>query len=183
MTKTKKGSAMTDFVAPIGVLLLICIVASALLAYTNSITAPIIEAAAEEAAEQARIAVMPEADGFEQLQVEGLPETVTGVYKATNGVGYVFMLTADGYGGRDTLNMTCGIDSEGKITATQVLSHEETVGLGSKIAGEDFQSQFVGKDAGLEGVDTIGGATFSSNYFIGAIQDAFTAYDMVKEGA
>ena len=32
-------------------------------------------------------------------------------------------------------------------------------------------------------VDIIGGATFSSNYFIGAIRDAFTAYDMVKEGA
>lgn len=182
MTKTK-NSAISDFVLPIGVLLIICIVASALLAYTNSITAPIIEAAAEEAAEQARIAVMPEADGFEELQVDGLPETVTGVYEATNGVGYVFMLTADGYGGRDTLSITCGIDSEGKITDTQVLSHSETVGLGSKITGDDFRGQFTGKDSNLEGVDIIGGATFSSNYFIGAIRDAFTAYDMVKEGA
>ncbi len=181
MTKTK-SSVVSDFVLPIGVLLLICIVASALLAYTNSVTAPIIEAAAEEAAEQARIAVMPEADGFEELQVDGLPETVTGVYEATNGVGYVFMLTADGYGGRDTLSITCGIDSEGKITDTQVLSHSETVGLGSKITGDDFRSQFVGKDASLEGVDIISGATFSSNYYINAIRDAFTAYDLVKEG-
>lgn len=181
MTKTK-SSVVSDFVLPIGVLLIICIVASALLAYTNSVTAPIIEAAAEEAAEQARIAVMPEADGFEELQVDGLPETVTGVYEATNGVGYVFMLTADGYGGRDTLSITCGIDSEGKITDTQVLSHEETVGLGSKITGDDFRSQFVGKDASLEGVDIISGATFSSNYYINAIRDAFTAYDLVKEG-
>lgn len=181
MTKTK-SSAVSDFVLPIGVLLIICIVASALLAYTNSVTAPIIEAAAEEAAEQARIAVMPEADGFEELQVDGLPETVTGVYEATNGVGYVFMLTADGYGGRDTLSITCGIDSEGKITDTQVLSHSETVGLGSKITGDDFRSQFVGKDASLEGVDIISGATFSSNYYINAIRDAFTAYDLVKEG-
>lgn len=181
MTKTK-SSVVSDFVLPIGVLLIICIVASALLAYTNSVTAPIIEAAAEEAAEQARIAVMPEADGFEELQVDGLPETVTGVYEATNGVGYVFMLTADGYGGRDTLSITCGIDSEGKITDTQVLSHSETVGLGSKITGDDFRSQFVGKDASLEGVDIISGATFSSNYYINAIRDAFTAYDLVKEG-
>lgn len=181
MTKTK-SSAVSDFVLPIGVLLLICIVASALLAYTNSVTAPIIAASEEEAARQARIAVLPEADGFEELQVDGLPETVTGVYEATNGVGYVFMLTADGYGGRDTLSITCGIDSEGKITDTQVLSHEETVGLGSKITGDDFRSQFVGKDASLEGVDIISGATFSSNYYINAIRDAFTAYDLVKEG-
>ena len=94
-----------------------------------------------------------------------------GVYEATNGVGYVFMLTADGYGGRDTLSITCGIDSEGKITDTQVLSHSETVGLGSKITGDDFRGQFTGKDSNLEGVDIIGGATFSSNYFIGAIRD------------
>lgn len=181
MTKTK-SSVVSDFVLPIGVLLLICIVASALLAYTNSVTAPIIAASEEEAARQARIAVLPEADGFEELQVDGLPETVTGVYEATNGVGYVFMLTADGYGGRDTLSITCGIDSEGKITDTQVLSHEETVGLGSKITGDDFRSQFVGKDASLEGVDIISGATFSSNYYINAIRDAFTAYDLVKEG-
>lgn len=181
MTKTK-SSVVSDFVLPIGVLLLICIVASALLAYTNSVTAPIIAASEEEAARQARIAVLPEADDFEEIQVDGLPETVTGVYEATNGVGYVFMLTADGYGGRDTLSITCGIDSEGKITDTQVLSHEETVGLGSKITGDDFRSQFVGKDASLEGVDIISGATFSSNYYINAIRDAFTAYDLVKEG-
>lgn len=182
MTKTKR-SMWTDFIAPIGVLLLICIVASALLAYTNSVTAPIIAQAQAQAAEEARIAVLPEADGFEQLTVDGLPETVTEVYRSTNDAGYVFMLTCDGYGGRDTLNLICGIDIGGRITGTQVLSHEETVGLGSKIAEEDFRGQFLGKDAGLEGVDAIGGATVSSNYFMGAIEDAFAAYDMVKEGA
>ena len=181
MTKTK-SSVVSDFVLPIGVLLLICIVASALLAYTNSITAPIITAAEEEAAEAARIEVMPEADSFELVQVDGLPESITEVYRAVNGAGYVFMITSDGYGGRDTLNMICGIDAEGKITDTQVLSHSETVGLGSKVTGDDFRSQFVGKDSSLEGVDTIGGATVSSSYYINAIRDAFTAYDLVKEG-
>lgn len=181
MTKTK-SSVVSDFVLPIGVLLLICVVASALLAYTNSVTAPIIAASEEEAARQARIAVLPEADDFEEIQADGLPDSITQVYRATNDVGYVFMITSDGYGGRDTLNMICGIDSEGHITDTQVLSHEETVGLGSKITGDDFRSQFVGKDAGLEGVDIISGATFSSNYYINAIRDAFTAYDLVKEG-
>ena len=181
MTKTK-SSVVSDFVLPIGVLLLICIVASALLAYTNSVTAPIIAASEEEAARQARIAVLPEADDFEEIQVDGLPDSITQVYRSTNDVGYVFMIPSDGYGGRDTLNMICGIDSEGHVTDTQVLSHEETVGLGSKITGDDFRSQFVGKDASLEGVDIISGATFSSNYYINAIRDAFTAYDLVKEG-
>ena len=37
-----------------------------------------------------------------------------------------------------------------------------------------------GKDRGLDGVDNITGATFSSNYFRAAIADAFTAFELVK---
>lgn len=178
MTKAK-SNAMTDFGAPIIVLVLICVIMSGLLAFTNSVTAPIIEKAEREAAEAARKEVMPQADGFEEVSVEGAPDSVTGVYKATNGAGYVFSLTTTGYGGKNTLKMTVGIDMDGKITDTKVLSHKETAGLGSKITTEAFKGQFPGKDAGLEGVDNISGATFSSNYYRAAIADAFTAYGMV----
>lgn len=178
MTKAK-SNAMTDFGAPIIVLVLICVIMSGLLAFTNSVTAPIIEKAEREAAEAARKEVMPQADGFEEVSVEGAPDSVTGVYKATNGAGYVFSLTTTGYGGKNTLKMTIGIDMDGKITDTKVLSHKETAGLGSKITTEAFKGQFPGKDAGLEGVDNISGATFSSNYYRAAIADAFTAYGMV----
>lgn len=185
MTKAK-SNAFTDFVAPIGVLFIICVVMAALLALTNGITAPIIAEAEAKEAEEARIAVMPEADGFELVdmdEVEGESSTITEVYRATNGVGYVFMITSDGYGGKDTLSMICGIDADGNITDTKVLSHSETAGLGSKVTGDDFRSQFLGKDSALEGVDTISGATFSSTYYISAIRNAFAAYDLVKEGA
>ncbi len=180
MTKAK-SNVMTDFGAPIIVLVLICAIMSGLLALTNSITAPIIEEAERKANEAARIEVMPNADGFEQVTVfgGGLPDSVTGVYKATNGVGYVFSLTTTGYGGKNTLKMTIGIDMDGKITDTKVLSHSETAGLGSKITGDAFKNQFPGKDANLEGVDNISGATFSSNYYRAAIADAYTAYGMV----
>ncbi len=75
--------------------------------------------------------------------------------------------------------MTIGIDMDGKITDTKVLSHSETAGLGSKITTDAFKSQFPGKDASLEGVDNISGATFSSNYYRAAIADAYTAYGLV----
>jgi len=182
MTKTKSNNVVSDFVAPIVVLTAICLVMTLLLAVTNQITSPIIDETARKRAEAARTQVMPEADGFELLSVEGLPETITEVYQATNGVGYVFMITSSGYGGKNTLNMICGIDSTGLITSASVLSHKETPGLGSKITGSNFAGQFPGKDALLDGVDTISGATFSSKYFIAAIQDAFAEYDMVKEG-
>ena len=177
MTKAK-SNVMTDFGAPIIVLVLICAIMSGLLAFTNSVTAPIIEEAERKANEEARLEVLPDAGSFEKVDGE-LPDAITGVFKATNDAGYVFSLTTTGYGGKNTLKMTIGIDMEGKITDTKVLSHSETAGLGSKITTDAFKSQFPGKDASLEGVDNISGATFSSNYYRAAIADAYTAYGMV----
>ncbi len=171
-----------QIVLPILVLFCICLVISAALAVTNQVTAPIIEEAAAKAAEEARLQVMPQAsDGFEKLEVSGLPETVTEVYRAKNGAGYVFMLAAKGYGG--TMQLICGIDASGSITACRTLSHSETAGLGSKTAEPAFRDQFTGQDETLSGVSAITGATISSRAYIGAIQDAFTAFQLVKEGA
>ena len=182
MTKAN-SNVMTDFGAPIIVLVLICAVMSALLAFTNSMTAPIIEEAERKAKEEARLEVMPDAAGFEEVTADGLPSTITEVYKATNDAGYVFSLTAQGYGGKGTLKMAVGIDPDGKITGTKVLSHAETVGLGSKIATDaNFYGQFPGLDAaGAAGADTISGATFSSRYYKAAIADAFTAFGQVAD--
>lgn len=179
MTKAK-SNVMTDFVAPIAVLVIICVVMSGLLALTNGATEPIIKAAELEAQKAARMEVLPGADDFLQVEIDGLPEAVTEVYQASNGVGYTFSVTAQGYGGKNTLKMAVGIDMDGKITGTKVLAHKETAGLGSKITSDAFQGQFSGKDRGLDGVDNITGATFSSNYFRAAIADAYTAFDLVN---
>ncbi len=177
----KNSSVKADFVMPILVLTLICLAMSAVLAFTNDLTFDIIEQGNAERAEAARIEVLPEADGF-TLMDAALPEgcMVTEVYEATNGAGYVFMITSTGYGGKDTMKLICSMDNEGKIIQTKTLSHAETAGLGSKTADDDFRSQFTGKDASLAGVDTISGATISSNYYIAAIKDAFAAYEAIK---
>ena len=171
-----KSNVKADFVQPIVVLTAICLVMSLLLAVINSITKPIIEETEAAIAEAARAEVLPEADGFTQMDVD-LPEGgfVTEVYEANNGAGYVFMITCNGYGGKGTMNLICGIDSEGNIVETKTLSHKETAGLGSKVTEDDFKSQFVGQSA-LDGIDTISGATFSSNYYIEGIQSALDAY-------
>ena len=179
MTKAK-SNVMTDFGAPIIVLVLICAIMSGLLALTNSITEPIIAEAERQANEAARLEVLPDGDEFLQVEIAGLPDSITGVFQAKNGAGYTFSITTTGYGGKNTLKMAVGIDADGKITGTKVLSHKETAGLGSKITTDAFKDQFVGKDASLEGVDNISGATFSSNYFRAAIADAYTAYGLVN---
>ena len=53
--------------------------------------------------------------------------------------------------------------------------------MGTRTTEPDFRDQFVGKDSSLSGVDTISGATISSKAYIGAINDAFAAYEIAKE--
>ena len=168
-----------EYIRPVLVLMLICLFISAALAVTNEKTAPIIEAAENAKAENARKDALPAADGFTLMQLSDLPATVKEVYKANNGEGFVFTLVAKGYGGN--MKTSCGIDKNGLLTACSTLSHGETKGLGSKTADLPFREQFAGKDAYLTGVDTISGATVSSKAYIGAIKDAFTAYEIAKE--
>ena len=63
----KKSGVKNDFIMPIVVLTVICIVISAALGFTNKVTAPVIEETERRNAEAARKEVMPEADGFEEI--------------------------------------------------------------------------------------------------------------------
>ena len=79
-----------EFVMPIAVLTIICLVMAALLAFTNGVTDPIIKKAEQQAAQQARLEVLPQAANFERVDIDPaeLPSSVTDVYKATNDTGY-----------------------------------------------------------------------------------------------
>lgn len=172
--------SFNEIIKPVLVLVCICLVVTALLAYINSVTSPIIAKAEQEKTEQAMSEVLADADGFEKLEFENLPERVTEVYSATNGSGYVFMLTTKGYGG--DMKLICGMKSDGTIEQCKTLSHAETSGLGSKTAEDPYRNQYSGKNADtLSEVDAITGATISSTAYKNAIEDAFKAYDMVKE--
>ncbi|MBQ9032430.1 MAG: FMN-binding protein [Parasporobacterium sp.] len=172
-----KSSAKNDFVMPIAVLTIICLVITALLALTNSATEPVITKAAAERAEAARTEIIPEAEGFELMEVDGLPSTVKEAYSTTNDCGYIFMLETMGYGGE--MDLILGMDNDGEIIAVKTLAHSETKGMGSKTAEEPFRSQFTGKDESLEGVSAISGATISSKAYLGAVADAFAAFNLV----
>ena len=171
-----------DFVMPIVVLMLICLVMSGLLAATNFITEPIISAGDAQRAEQARIDALPAADGFTKLDYTA-PEgsTVSEVYEATNGAGDVFMLKTTGYGAKGSLQIICSIDADGKIVNTATLAHDETPGLGTKVTEAAFAGQFSGVDASMSGVDTISGATISSSAYVRAIADAFAAFAEISK--
>lgn len=169
-----------EIVKPVLVLVCICLVVTALLAYINSATSPIIAKAEQEKTEQAMSEVLTEAEGFRPVEIDNLPDRVTEIYSAENGSGYVFMLTTKGYGG--DMKLICGIKSDGTIEQCKTLSHSETSGLGSKTAEDPYRNQYCGKSSDtLSEVDAITGATISSTAYKNAIEDAFKAFDMVKE--
>ena len=92
----------------------------------------------------------------------------------------MFMVTEDGYGGKDTLNIICSIDADGNIVDTKTLSHSETAGLGSKVTEDGFKDQFMGLDSSeIESIDRISGATISSNHYLDGVRAAFDVYENI----
>jgi len=182
MTKAK-SAVKVDFVLPIAVLTIICLVCSALLGFFNGLTAPVIKETEDRIAAEARAEVLPEADSFTRLdwtQPEG--SFVTEVYKADNGVGYVFMVTGNGYGGKNTMKLIVGMDNDGAVTATKTLQHAETAGMGSKTADEPYRSQWSGKTAEtIDEVDAVTGATISSTNYKNSMRSVFEAYALVAK--
>ena len=168
-----------EFVMPVLVLALLCLLVSGALAFGNRLTAPVIEEAAAQRMEAAIRDIMPRADEFVLLEAEGLPNTVTGVYRTTNNVGFIFMITTSGYGGE--IKLICGVDPAGKIIKTAVLAQTETRGLGTPVFEEGHAGQYRGKDRNsIESVQAISGATISSKAFKKGIRDSLEAFDIVK---
>jgi electron transport complex protein RnfG len=91
--------------------------------------------------------------------------------------GVAFKVVApDGYSGNITVMV--GVDSEGTVAGIEILSHQETPGLGDKIVLPAFKGIFVGKN--LENADwrvkkdggefdQITGATISPRAVVGAV--------------
>lgn len=164
------------------VLTVICIVVGVLLAVTNHITAPIIAETNRKKALESCFVVMKDATDFEEVSVEELevPSTITNIYKEKNGKGYVFRMVTTGY--KSGLVIMCGIDNNGKITGVTTVSSEETANIGKRTEDEEYESQYIGKDQSLKGVESLSGATITSTAYKKAIQDAFYAYHTVKGG-
>lgn len=167
------------------VLTVICLVISGALAVVNSFTAPIITAAAAERETAARQLVLPAASSFEPITSDAMPASVTGAYKGLDSsgvtVGYVFTTGNKGFDG--TILVMTAIGTDGKIVQVSTIDvTSETATLGGQTANESYTSQYTGKDAALEGVDAISGATITSTAYEQCVLDAFAAYDAVKEG-
>ena len=170
---------MSKHIKSIAVTVGICVVVTLMLAITNFVTAPIIEKNQSAAANAALLEVMPEGTGFEvmDLSTYTLPETVAEVHQETSGLGYVVKLVTSGYG--SDMVIMCGVKNDGVITGAVCISSNETLGK-EKVYGENF----AGKDAaGVEAVDTIGGATKTTEAYKNAVKDTLNTAIILGGGS
>ena len=167
----------------LAVLTTIAIVAGAILAYVNSVTAPLLEkinadnlAAGIKAvmgSDDIQVAEPQEAEGFESYAISDA---------SSNPLGTAVVTTENGFGG--SLKVLVGFDCKGTILGYTVLEHAETPGLGAK-AGEWFQDKIIGKNPGncnftvsKDGgeIDAITASTITSRAFLLAIQNAYDKF-------
>lgn len=189
----KNNNTFKEYVAPIVVLVAICLVITAALAATYGVAKPIIDKNAKESADKARMVLLPDADSFTEYDGELLESDpgkvfVTECYVADNGCGMVVTVSTKSFGG--ALTEMIGIDADGKITGVQVTSHADTPGLGTKAHAEGHLAQYVGlaeltspsaKDDA--NVNHVTGATISSNGVHYGVYCALEQYKQVVGGA
>ncbi len=169
------------------ILMIYSVAAGASLAGVNIMTMQKVENNRLLAAEKARSAALPGIDGGFESKKDGAGFEYWVGYKdqaKTQVGGYVFIARGKGYSSE--IESMIGVDPAGKIMGAQVVTQQETPGLGTKITeirhGEKepwFSGQFIGKsllddlrvnkDGGV--IDSITGATISSRAMTNSIRD------------
>ncbi len=135
------------------ILLAFCIVATALLAYVNTLTKPKIEALKIKETQEARANLIPDSE-FEE--VAGDLTYYIAKDKASGEIkGYTFTAAKNGYNG--AVKTMAAVDKDFKLMAINVIQQTETPGLGTNSTQPKFTDQFKGKSSEQLIVDKDGG--------------------------
>lgn len=189
------------------ILTLITLVSGICLGFVYEITKKPIAVSKENAKQEAYQSVLKEAEQFDAYQafdkkeaakaVSDIPGcTVDEVAEAKSKgevVGYVVTTTSsEGYGGN--IQISIGITKDGVVEGIEILSINETAGLGMKATETEFREQYVGKSveqfkvtktgaSSDEEIDAISGATITSNAVTNAVNAGLTYFNQVIGGS
>ena len=172
--ENNKKSGFATIAKPTLILTAICTIVTMLLALTNMLTVDKIADNAAQKAAESRKKVLAAAD-YKMLDKEG---NVYGAYDE-NGekIGVVITTVSSGYGGK--IEVMTGIKSNGEVSGVNILSMEETPGLGAKGKEDSFLKQYKGfdspglavsKDGGQ--INALSGATITSRAITKAVNEA-----------
>lgn len=176
----------------------ITFVVALLLALVNFVTSDKILLMKQKKLEQAMAAVLPDAISFEDVTQDVLNEwsgdtAVLCVQLAKNSkgetIGYCVEVAPQGYS--DAIDMMVGLNVDGEVTDTSIISLADTPGIGTQIEEKEFLDQFVGKSGVLtaikgnstrpEEVTLISGASYSSAGFTKGVNTALQVYKIISE--
>ena len=137
----------------------LCAVCGTLLAGVNSITAPIIEAAAIEKEKANLELIYPGASFKEVTDYEDPTGLIQGVYEA-EGQGMIYKIKNTGYNSNGFTFMVA-FNNDGTVGGYTVLEHGETNGFGSRAFEEDYVNTIKGLTSS-DPVPLLTGATITT---------------------
>lgn len=180
------------------ILFAITLISGLMLGAVHYVTEEPIKNAAKEATDKACKAIFADADRFDNNDSEAMEklkkssdiiekngysgvtvEEITAAYSNDELIGYIYTaVTSEGYGGN--IKLMVGISADGNLMGYEILSIEETPGLGMKAKESEFKDQFKDRAAKTltwtkagaskpEEVDAISGATITTKAVTGLI--------------
>jgi electron transport complex protein RnfG len=123
---------------------------------------------------------------------ESIDEVLEAVDGSGNVLGYVMTVTtSEGYGGDITFSL--GIKEDGTVNGYEILTINETAGLGMKAKEDTFKDQYANKlvdsfkytktGATAENeIDAISGATITTNAITNGVNSGIVYFNSMKEG-
>ncbi|RJP31570.1 MAG: FMN-binding protein [Actinobacteria bacterium] len=185
---------MTKTVINLGLrLLIVCLVAATGLGFTYTLVEKrIAEQDSKRRAEAAElvlapIGAQPQENPELTASLQGDFPDLIGVFEGVDGGGnargYAFVLKSKGY---NFITMAVGVDAAGQVTGIEVVTNEETPGLGA-VAAENpgFLGQFNGKGPDAlnldEDIDGVTSATFTSRGITNGVNMALEIWRQLQE--
>lgn len=212
MSKDVETKNKSTIVKDAMILFIITLIAGFALGLVHEITLPAIEAQKLQAKTQAYLTVYAEAAEFAEddtltlqtsqaatvLESKGytnitIDEAFIAVDGSGNKLGYVMSVTTqEGYAGTITLSLGYGLD--GMVKGMEILTINETAGLGANASEDSFKSQFANKKvdefvvtklgAATENeIDALSGATITTSAVVDAVNSGICfVTDLVEAG-
>jgi electron transport complex protein RnfG len=188
---------MKYIIKPAASLFIAAAITVAALSFVYNKTYEAIEKQKSKAQEKAMRELLPKADNFNEIQIEGTG-SITAVYEGRSGnansdngglIGYVIKLSPEGYSGE--IDFLAGISADEKqITGIRILRHSETPGLGALAVKEEFFGQFAKRALtpltvtrtapGKDEIQAITSATITSRAITNAVNEALEWYWVIQ---
>lgn len=156
---------------------ILCAIFGGAISYVNDLTAPLIAQQAM-AAETAIFNELDPSASFSELDISS--DTTGFVKKAYYGEGesnqyYIYNISVVGFNASSSIDYLVGFDKAGQTVLFNIVSHQETEGIGSRVATEEFSSTIIGSNVN-DAISTLSGATVSSSAIINGVNAAKALY-------